>query len=64
MFNTFVEAFSGLGLFLFGMIYLEEQIKVSAGRSFKIIVEHATATKFKSLLTGLGATALFQSSSV
>lgn len=62
--TTWVEAFAGLGLFLFGMLYLENQIKISAGRAFKTIVAHATATRFKSLLTGLGATTLFQSSSV
>ncbi|MDM5271030.1 Na/Pi symporter [Sulfurovum sp. zt1-1] len=64
LFIVWVEAFSGLGLFLFGMLYLEAQIKISAGRAFKRIVQNATATTFKSLLTGLGATALFQSSSV
>ena len=62
--STWIEAFAGLGLFLFGMLYLESQIKISAGRMFKTIVANATATRFKSLLTGLGATALFQSSSV
>jgi phosphate:Na+ symporter len=64
MLVVWIEAFSGLGLFLFGMLYLEAQIKISAGRAFKRIVQNATATTFKSLLTGLGATALFQSSSV
>ena len=64
MFVVWIEAFSGLGLFLFGMLYLEVQIRISAGRAFKRIVQNATATKFKSLLTGLGATALLQSSSV
>jgi len=59
-----IEAFSGLGLFMFGMLYLEAQIKISAGRAFKRIVQNATSNNFKSLLTGLGATALFQSSSV
>ncbi len=62
--SIWIEAFAGLGLFLFGMLYLENQIRVSAGRTFKTIVGNATATRFKSLLTGLGATALFQSSSV
>lgn len=59
-----IEAFSGLGLFMFGMLYLEAQIKISAGRAFKRIVQNATSNNFKSLLTGFGATALFQSSSV
>ncbi|WP_345990538.1 Na/Pi symporter [Sulfurimonas sp. HSL1-2] len=59
-----VEAFSGLGLFLFGMLFLEGQIRQSAGHAFKSIVQRATGTPFRSLLTGLGATAVFQSSSV
>ncbi|MHC3994395.1 Na/Pi cotransporter family protein [Thiomicrolovo sp. ZZH C-3] len=59
-----VEAFSGLGLFLFGMLYLESQIRQSAGHAFKSIVQRATGTPLRSLMTGLGATALFQSSSV
>ncbi len=62
--EIWIEAFSGLGLFLFGMLYLEEQIKVSAGRAFKRIVQNATNTHIKSLLSGLTATAVFQSSSV
>ncbi|MFT7824633.1 MAG: Na/Pi symporter [Sulfurimonas sp.] len=62
--TVWIEAFSGLGLFLFGMLYLEAQIKIAAGRAFKRIVQNATATTFKSLLTGIGATTLFQSSSV
>ncbi len=62
--HVWIEAFSGLGLFLFGMLYLEAQIKASAGRTFKRLVQHATGTRFKSLLTGLAATAFFQSSSV
>jgi phosphate:Na+ symporter len=64
MFTIFIEVFSSLGLFLFGMIFLENQIKISAGHSFKSIVENATSTHFKALLTGFGTTAIFQSSSV
>ena len=63
-FVLWVEAFSGLGLFLFGMLYLESQIKQSAGRAFKRIVQHATDTPLRSLMTGLASTAVFQSSSV
>lgn len=62
--KLWIEAFSGLGLFLFGMLYLEAQIKWAAGRNFKSWVYHTTETPFKSLLTGLTATALLQSSSV
>ncbi|WP_297439899.1 Na/Pi symporter [Sulfurimonas sp.] len=63
-YEIWIEAFSGLGLFLFGMLYLEEQIKASAGRAFKQLVKNITKTHFKSLLTGIFSTALFQSSSV
>jgi len=63
-FILWVKAFSGLGLFLFGMLFLENQIRQSAGHAFKRLVQHATNTPFKSLATGLGATAVFQSSSV
>ncbi|MEN8148002.1 MAG: Na/Pi symporter [Campylobacterota bacterium] len=59
-----IQAFAGLGLFLFGMLYLEAQIKASAGRAFKNWVYKTTGTPFKSLLTGLSATTLFQSSSI
>ena len=62
--SLWIEAFSGLGLFLFGMLYLETEIKASAGASFKHWVKEMTSTHFKSLITGLFATALFQSSSV
>lgn len=62
--TLWIEAFAGLGLFLFGMLYLEAQIKASAGRAFKSWVHKTTSTTFKSLLTGLSATALFQSSSI
>ena len=63
-YSLWIEAFSGLGLFLFGMIYLESKIKASAGASFRRMIRNATDTHFKSLFAGLSATALFQSSSV
>ncbi len=62
--SLWIQAFAGLGLFLFGMLYLEAQIKASAGRAFKKWVHKTTGTTFKGLLTGLSATALFQSSSI
>jgi len=62
--SLWIQAFAGLGLFLFGMLYLEAQIKASAGRSFKSWVHKTTGTTFKGLLTGISATALFQSSSI
>ena len=62
--SLWIEAFAGLGLFLFGMLYLESQIKASAGRAFQHWVRKTTSTSAKSLLTGISATALFQSSSI
>ena len=62
--SIWIEVFSGLGLFLFGMIYLESKIKAGTGSSFRRIIRNGTDTHIKSLLSGLTATALFQSSSV
>jgi len=45
-YQIWIEAFSGLGLFLFGMLYLEEQIKSSAGRTFKQIVQKCDKNTF------------------
>ncbi|WP_456485225.1 Na/Pi cotransporter family protein [Hydrogenimonas sp.] len=62
--KLFIEAFSGLGLFLFGMIYLESQIRLSAGRMFKRLVRWMTSTPLRSIFAGFLTTAVFQSSSV
>ncbi|MDX1809766.1 MAG: Na/Pi symporter [Sulfurospirillaceae bacterium] len=62
--SIFIQAFSGLGLFLFGMYYLESQIKESAGRSFRKMMRNATDTNLKSLFIGITATTIFQSSSL
>jgi len=62
--NIFIQAFSGLGLFLFGMFYLETMIKESSTYSFKKIMQNATNTNFKSLFIGIFSTTVFQSSSI
>jgi phosphate:Na+ symporter len=59
-----IEALSGLGMFLFGMLYMEMALKESAGLRFKSWVKNSTSNTFKSLLSGTIATALLQSSSV
>jgi len=64
MLVAIIEVLASLGLFLFGMLYLEERIKTVAGRSFKKRINHATRTNIRSLSLGFSATALFQSSSV
>lgn len=61
---TLIEAFSSLGLFLFGMLYLEDSLKKAAGSSFKRWVKISTNTNAKALSTGAAATAILQSSSV
>ncbi len=64
MTSTIIEALSGLGMFLFGMLYMEHALKEAAGIRFKSWIKNSTSTSFKALLTGAGATALLQSSSV
>lgn len=62
--TVWIHTLASLGLLLFGMFYLEARIKESVGRSFKIWVRRATGTNMRSLMMGVGATTLFQSSSV
>lgn len=64
MLVAIIEILASLGLFLFGMLYLEERIKTASGRSFKKMINNATRTNIRSLSLGFTATALFQSSSV
>ena len=59
-----IEALSGLGMFLFGMLYMELALKESAGLRFKSWVKNSTSNTSKSLMTGVIATTLLQSSSV
>ncbi len=64
MTTTIIQVISGLGMFLFGMIYMELAIKEAAGIKFKNWIKNSTSTPIRSLLTGAGATALLQSSSL
>ena len=64
MIFVLIQALSGLGMFLFGMLYMELALKKSAGVRFKSWVKNSTSTTIKSLSTGAVATALLQSSSV
>jgi phosphate:Na+ symporter len=59
-----IQALSGLGMFLFGMLYMELALKESAGLSFKSWVKNSTSSTGRSLMTGTIATTLLQSSSV
>lgn len=62
--SIFIQAFSGLGLFLFGMLYLESQIRLSTTHTLKRIMKNATDVNIKSIFIGIFSTAIFQSSSI
>ena len=64
MYAVWIETFASLGLFMFGMLYLEDSLKRAAGSSFKQWVKISTDTDRKALLTGVAATAALQSSTV
>jgi phosphate:Na+ symporter len=53
----------GLALFLFGMSVMGKSLEKSAGSKLKKIIHKMTTNKFAGLLTGLGVTAIIQSSS-
>ncbi|WP_187647289.1 Na/Pi cotransporter family protein [Nitrosophilus labii] len=64
MYQNLILAFSGLGLFLYAMLLMEESMKKLAGRSFKKIIQNSTKTVLKSIFIGVLATAVLQSSSL
>lgn len=64
MVATIIEAVSGIGIFLFGMYYLENALKKASGSQFRRMVGHMTSSPFKAILTGAASTAVLQSSSV
>jgi len=54
---------AGLGIFLLGMMLMEEAIQQVAGNSFKRLLRRFTSTRWKALGTGIVGTAILQSSS-
>ncbi len=54
----------GLALFLFGMDVMSNGLKHAAGDSLKSILANLTNNRVKGLFTGMGVTAVIQSSSV
>lgn len=54
----------GLWMFLFGVSLFEDAIKNLATKSFRNLIKNATNTLFKSIGTGVFATAILQSSAV
>lgn len=61
--NCFLNAVSGLGLFLFGMNYLTESLKSFAETQVQDILRKATDVPFKSVIIGFLVTGIIQSSS-
>lgn len=54
---------AGLGIFLFGMHMMEESIRILSGAAFKELLRRYTATRLKSIFSGIVSTAVLQSSS-
>ena len=52
----------GIGLFLLGMILMSDGLKAAAGGSLQRILERSTDTPLAAFLSGVGLTALVQSS--
>jgi phosphate:Na+ symporter len=63
LFN-FLTLIGALALFLFGMKIMSDGLQRMAGKNLRNILGTFTSNPFKGLLTGLGITALIQSSSV
>lgn len=59
----FLTMIGGLCLFLFGMSLMGQALERRAGRELKIVLGKLTGSKAAGLLTGLGVTAIIQSSS-
>jgi phosphate:Na+ symporter len=57
------ELLAGLGIFLFGILLLEESIKNLSGRAFKSFIRRSTEGRLRSVLSGMASTAILQSSS-
>ncbi len=58
-----LEMIGGLCLFLFGMSFMGESLERRAGGSLKGLLGKLTESRLKGFLTGLGVTAVIQSSS-
>jgi phosphate:Na+ symporter len=54
---------AGLGIFLFGMVLLEESVKALSGKAFRRMIRLYTNTRMKAIGSGTLVTAILQSSS-
>lgn len=62
-FTDIVTLLGALGLFLYGMKIMNDALLEVAGNKLRGILTVMTANRFKAILTGLGITAIIQSSS-
>jgi phosphate:Na+ symporter len=62
--SSFWLLFTGLALFLYGMLHLEDGLKEIEGRRFKLFLRKYTKNKLSAILSGTLVTAILQSSSV
>lgn len=60
---SFITLFGGLALFLYGMNLMSQGLERVAGGKLEGILMKMTSNRFKSLLLGIGITAVIQSSS-
>ncbi len=58
------QLIAGLSIFLFGMLQMEEGLKMLAGRSFRTFLRNNTKNRIRGVLIGIMLTAILQSSSV
>ncbi len=58
-----IVLFGGLGLFLYGMMLMNEGLQLAAGDRLRKLLDTVTRNRFRGLLTGTVITALIQSSS-
>ncbi|MFC1852368.1 Na/Pi cotransporter family protein [candidate division CSSED10-310 bacterium] len=59
----FWKLLAGLGIFLFGMLLLEESLRAISGKSFRRIIRQYTNSRLKAIGSGTLVTAILQSSS-
>jgi len=59
----FWKLLAGLGLFIFGMLMLEESVRAFSGKAFRRIIRQYTNGRLKSIASGTLITAILQSSS-
>lgn len=55
---------AGIGLFLLGMSFLEDSLRLLAGRRFKLFLREQSSKKLRGVFGGMVVTAVLQSSSI